>query len=71
LKDLVFGFEQEGLELSFGEGPVEVKEGAVFGPPALAGALFLAAFEQSLQEGGVEHLRWQVEGAQKVGLAFA
>jgi len=49
---------------------MEVKEGAVL-LSLVTGALGPAAGKKSFQEGGVNEVRWQLEGAQEMGFALA
>jgi hypothetical protein len=71
LEDLVLGFEEEGLELPFGERAIEIKEGAVFGTLSMAGAMFFAALEKTLQQRSVEQFGGEGERAHQPGLALA
>ncbi len=71
LLDLVRGFEQERLELAFGETAVEIKEGAVFRTGTVAVAVGFATLHETLDEGGVEDFWGKLKRAQQVGLALA
>ena len=71
LIDLVGGLEQERLHLAFGEAAVEIKERAMFGAAGVAVTVGLATFHESLDQGGVQHLRGKLKGAQQAGLALA
>ena len=71
LEDLILGFEEEGLELPFGERAIEIKEGAVFGTLSMAGAMFFAALEKSLQQRSVEQIGGERRRAHEPGLALA
>ena len=71
LEDLLLGFEEEGLELPFGERAIEIEEGAVFGTLSMAGAMFFAALEKSLQQRGVEQFGGERKRAHEPGLALA
>lgn len=71
LVNLVRGFKQERLHLAFGEAPVEIKERAVLGTAGVAVAIGLATFEESFDQGGVEHLWGELKGAQEMSLALA
>lgn len=70
LEDLGFSFEQDGAHLPFGEATAQVKEGTML--LALAAmAVWTAAFEETLQEGGMDQIRGQLEGLEQVRLALA
>jgi len=71
LVDLGFGLEQKGLDVTFGEAAVEVKEGAVLWSLGMAAALGLATFEEAFEQGSMEQIRGQVKAAQKMGFALA
>ena len=64
LVNLVVRFEQERFYLAFGETAVEVKERAVLGAATVAGAMGFAAFEESLDQGGVQQVRAESKGEQ-------
>jgi hypothetical protein len=70
LEDLGFSFKQDGAHLSFGQTAAQVKEGAMLFPLA-AMAVSTATFEETLQEGGTDQVRGQLEGLEEVGLALA
>jgi hypothetical protein len=61
LVDLVLGFKQERLHSAFGEAAIEIKEGAVLGTLVVASAFGFAAFEESLNQGGVQDLWRKLE----------
>jgi hypothetical protein len=71
LSDLVGGFEQERLHLAFGKTTVEIKERAVLGTAGVAVTVGFATFEEALDQGGVEHVRWQFKGGQQMRPALA
>ena len=71
LVDLVRGFQQQRLDLAFGEAPVEIKEGAVPAAAAVAVAIGFATFEEPLDQGSVQDLGREFKRAQQMSLALA
>jgi hypothetical protein len=71
LLDLIRGFEQERLDLTFGKAAVEIEEGAVLGAGGVAVAVGLATFHEALDQGGMENFWGELKGAQEAGLALA
>jgi hypothetical protein len=70
LKDLGLVFEQEGSHLTFGQAAAQVEEGAVF-LALMAMAIGVATFEEAFQEGGMDGIGREGEGAQEVSFALA
>src|SRR5208282_102216 len=70
LADLWFAFEQQSAHLSPGQAAAQIEERAVPFPLA-AVAIGPAAFEEALQEGGVDGVGRQPEGLEQAGLALA
>jgi hypothetical protein len=68
-EDLGLLFEQQGSHLSFGQAATEIKEGAVFLARS-AVAIGAAALEKAFQEGGVNRVGGEGEGAQEISFAL-
>ena len=71
LLDLLRGLQQQRLHLAFGEAAVEVKKGAVLGAAAVAVTVGFAAFEEPLDQRGVQELGRESKRAQQMRLALA
>ena len=71
LVDLILGFEQERLDLSFGKAAVEIEEGTVFGATGVAVAVGFTAFEEAFEQRGVKEVGRRFEGTQEMSLALA
>jgi hypothetical protein len=71
LLDLLLGFEQERLELSFGKAAVEIKEGAVFGALGMAVAVGFAAGQEAFEQGGTKEVGRGFEGTEEMSFALA
>jgi hypothetical protein len=69
LKDLGVLFEQEGAHLPLGQAAAQVEKGAML-LALFAVAIGAAAFEESLQEGGVKGVGWERQSAQEMSLAL-
>jgi hypothetical protein len=70
LGDLSVGFEQQAAHATFGQAAVEVEEGAVL-VALMTGALGAPAGQEPFQQGGVNEVGRQLEGAQAVSFALA
>lgn len=70
LQDLSITLEQERAHLPFGQAAAQIEERTMFFTLA-AVAVGAAAFEETLQEGGVDQLRRELEGFKQAGLALA
>jgi hypothetical protein len=71
LVNLGLGLKQERLHPPFGEATIEIKERSVLGTLGVASALGLAAFEKSLNQGGVQEFGRKLKRAQQMSLALA
>jgi len=71
LIELLGRFEQERLELPLGKGTVEVKERAMPGAAGMAVAIGLATLEQTLEQGSVKQMGWEIKGTEEMGFALA
>jgi len=69
LGDLSVGFEQQAAHATFGQAAVEVEEGAVL-VALMTGALGAPAGQEPFQQGGVNEVGRQLEGAQQA-VSFA
>jgi hypothetical protein len=70
LGNLGVGLEQQAAHAAFGQAAVEVEEGAVF-VALMARALGPATGQEPFEQGGVDEVRWQLEGTQELSLALA
>jgi len=70
LGDLGVGLEQQTAHAAFSEAAIEIEEGAVL-LALMAGAFGAPAGQKPFQQGGVNEVRWQLEGPPEVGFALA
>jgi hypothetical protein len=70
LEDLSLLFEQEGVHLPFGQAAAQIVKRAVFFA-LFAAAVRASTLEKALQEGGVQRIGRQGQGAQETSFALA
>jgi len=69
LEDLGLPFEQEGAHLPLGQAAAQIEERAMW-VAGSAVAIGSATFEKALQEGGVQGIGGEAEGAQEMSFAL-